>query len=266
MRGDTRFLFPLKICSIVSLLLLTAYSFYYVNFYWIICTYFLYKLIETVGEQIGFHRYFAHRSFRTSFIRHQILCWTGVLLAQGTALGSTAIHRSHHKMPDTPDDIHSPLYMSWWELFKLQFRTEKYYKDKKICIPRDLVRDKTVMFIHNNYFIIWCVYLFLSFLISWQFLVFFTLSIVGLNVIHGSLRIYLYHLNIWGSYRNFDIEGDYSTNNQWLHWYDLGEGLHNNHHKYPNNYSMAIKDNEYDPAGWIVKYFFLTKEQNEYKF
>lgn len=262
MRGDTRFLLPLKIFSIVALLSLIVYSIYYSEYAWFIATYLSYKIIETIGEQIGFHRYFAHRSFKTSKLGHYILCWMGVPLAQGTQLGSTAIHRSHHKMPDTPEDIHSPIYMSWWDMFKLQFRTEKYYKDKKLVFPRDLIRDPTVMFIHKNYFVIWSIYILLSLLISWQFLIFFTLSIVGLNVIHGAFRIYLYHLNTWGSYRNFDIPGDYSTNNQWLHWYDLGEGLHNNHHKYPGNYSMAIKSGEYDPAAWIIKYLFLRNEKS----
>ena len=259
MSHDTRFLLPLKILSIIALIWLISYSIFFNEWLWLLSTYIAYKVIETVGEQIGFHRYFAHRSFRTTKLGHQILCWTGVPLAQGTPLGSTAIHRSHHKMPDTPDDIHSPIYMTWWDLFKLQFRTESYYKDKKVVIPRDLVRDPTVMFIHRNYFTIWLIWLAVSVLISWKFLFFFTLSIVGLNVIHGSLRIYLYHLNTWGSYRNFDIPGDYSTNNQWLHWYDLGEGLHNNHHKNPGNYSMAVKPNEYDPAAWIVRYCFLAK-------
>jgi stearoyl-CoA desaturase (delta-9 desaturase) len=266
MGGDTRFLLPLKICSIISLIYLIVYSIYTGNYTWLIITYFSYKIIETIGEQIGFHRYFSHRSFRTSKIRHYILCWTGISLAQGTPLGSTAIHRSHHKMPDTPDDIHSPIHMSWWQLFKLQFRTDKYFKDKKIVVPRDLLRDKTIMFIHHNYFYIWIGYIVISLLIGWQFLLFFTLSIVGLNVIHGSLRIYLYHLNTWGSYRNFDIEGDYSTNNKWLHWYDLGEGLHNNHHRYPNNYSMAVKDDEFDPAAWIIEKFFLVEDSKIYKF
>jgi stearoyl-CoA desaturase (delta-9 desaturase) len=266
MNGDTRFLFPLKVCSMIALVWLLGYSFYYGEYAWLITTYLLYKVIETVGEQIGFHRYFSHRSFKTTMLGHQILCWTGVILAQGTPLGSTAIHRSHHKMPDTPDDIHSPIYMSWWQMFKLQFMTEAYYKDKKVAVPRDLLRDKTVMFIHNNYFYIWLCYLAISLLIGWKFFVFFTLSIVGWNVIHGSFRIYLYHLNTWGSYRNFDIPGDYSTNNQWLHWYDLGEGLHNNHHKYPGSYSMAVKPGEYDPAAWVVKYCFEAKDGNSYIF
>jgi fatty-acid desaturase len=66
-------------------------------------------------------------------------------------------------------------------------------------------------------------------------------------------------MNIWGSYRTFEIADDHSTNHKLLHLLDGAEGLHNNHHRYPSRYDMAINQGEFDPAGWAVKKFFEVK-------
>jgi stearoyl-CoA desaturase (delta-9 desaturase) len=244
-----------------------GYATYTSEYYWILYSLLCYKVVELIGDQIGLHRYFAHRAFKTGPIRHQLLCWSSIMVAQGTILGHTAVHRSHHKHPDTDKDVHTPFQLSLWDMFLLHFKNEEYYREKTtLVVPRDLLRDKTVMFNHHRYIEIWITYLILSSIISyfvgWQFLVFFVFGNIGWNVFHGTLRIYLYHLNTWGSYRNFDLrpQGDYSTNNQWIHYWDTGEGLHNNHHMYPNSYTMAVKPNEFDLAGWTVKHFFLVDD------
>ena len=69
------------------------------------------------------------------------------------------------------------------------------------------------------------------------------------------LRVWLVHTKIPGSYRNFDT-ADKSWNNKWIQILDLGEGLHNNHHKFPHLYNQAVQKGEFDLVGWIVKQVF----------
>jgi fatty-acid desaturase len=74
----------------------------------------------------------------------------------------------------------------------------------------------------------------------------------------GFVRSALTHIKLPGSYKNFDIDDD-SWNNKWLHAFDLGEGLHNNHHKYPGRYNEACMPGEFDFAGYLVEKLFVVK-------
>src|SRR5438045_7329653 len=62
----------------------------------------------------GLHRYFSHRSFKTSrtaqFIL-AVLCCTN--LQQGP-LWWAVYHRHHHRCSDTPGDPHSPHHGGFW--------------------------------------------------------------------------------------------------------------------------------------------------------
>ena len=71
----------------------------------------------------------------------------------------------------------------------------------------------------------------------------------------------LNHLTTKISYRNFNTN-DNSQNNIIVHWYTLGEGLHNNHHACPNEYNQAIKTNEFDIVGWLIKRFFIVDKND----
>ena len=56
----------------------------------------------------GYHRYFSHRSFKTSRWFQFVLAWLAQSTTQKNVLWWAAIHRHHHKHSDTEDDVHSP--------------------------------------------------------------------------------------------------------------------------------------------------------------
>ncbi len=56
----------------------------------------------------GYHRYFAHRSFRTSRTFQFLLAFLAQTSAQRGILWWAAHHRHHHKYSDTELDVHSP--------------------------------------------------------------------------------------------------------------------------------------------------------------
>ncbi len=62
----------------------------------------------------GYHRYFAHRSFKTNRLVQFLLAWVAMTSAQKGVLWWAAHHRHHHKQSDTADDIHSPLRRGFW--------------------------------------------------------------------------------------------------------------------------------------------------------
>ena len=56
----------------------------------------------------GYHRYFSHRSFKTSRVFQFILAFMAQASAQKGVLWWAAHHRAHHQYSDTEKDLHSP--------------------------------------------------------------------------------------------------------------------------------------------------------------
>ena len=62
----------------------------------------------------GFHRYFSHRTFKTSRLFQFVLAWLGTTATQKGPLWWAANHRYHHAHSDTEEDRHSPRRGFWW--------------------------------------------------------------------------------------------------------------------------------------------------------
>ena len=63
----------------------------------------------------GYHRYFSHRSFKTSRWFQFVIAWMAMSSSQKGILWWAAHHRHHHRYSDQEDDLHSPtLFGFWW--------------------------------------------------------------------------------------------------------------------------------------------------------
>src|SRR5690349_23140996 len=62
----------------------------------------------------GYHRYFAHRSYRMSRAMQFLMAFGGTTAAQKGPLWWAGNHRDHHRFSDTEQDTHSPLKGFWW--------------------------------------------------------------------------------------------------------------------------------------------------------
>ena len=62
----------------------------------------------------GYHRYFAHRSYRMNRVMQFLMALGGTTAAQKGPLWWAANHRDHHRFADTEADVHSPLKGFWW--------------------------------------------------------------------------------------------------------------------------------------------------------
>lgn len=71
--------------------------------------------VRLFGITAAYHRYLAHRSFRTSRVFQFALAWLGASAGQNGPLWWVSHHRLHHRHADSEDDIHSPgLKGFWW--------------------------------------------------------------------------------------------------------------------------------------------------------
>src|ERR671918_2311724 len=64
--------------------------------------------VRMLAITAGYHRYFAHRAYKTSRIVQFLLAFLAQTSAQRGALWWAAKHRRHHSHSDTEFDVHSP--------------------------------------------------------------------------------------------------------------------------------------------------------------
>ena len=255
--------------GVVGLLGTLAYTVYSGDWMYWLASYIYFRCLWFFTNNIGLHRYFAHRGYKTGPKRHKFLAWITVLAGVGSPFTWTIHHRHHHQYSDVFDengytkDIHSPNENKWasifgtWAIQPLEWWTvEKQVR----TVPKDLVKDPTVMFIHKWYYPMWsAIFVGSWLLVDWQFTLFFVLQPIGWNLVHGALINYFNHTKWPGSYRNYD-SNDTTWNNVYIHMFLLGEGLHNNHHAQGWNYNQAHKPGEFDPAAWVIDHFFKVED------
>jgi stearoyl-CoA desaturase (delta-9 desaturase) len=176
----------------------------------------------------GYHRYFAHRSYKLSRVPQFVLAFVGASAAQKGPLWWAAHHRAHHKYSDTERDIHSPKRGFWWSHVGW-ILCDKYNKTDSDAIKDFTKYPELVWLDKHDWVAPWALGIASYLVAGWSGLVIgFFLSTVLLW--HGTFTINsLSH--VWG--RRVYETTDTSRNNAVLAVITGGEGWHNNHHRYP---------------------------------
>lgn len=198
-------------------------------------------LVGMFGVTAGLHRYFAHRSFKTSRAFALLLAVMGQLSAQRSVLWWAAHHRHHHRFSDREEDLHSPIRRGLWMahmgwLFEPEAEVERHNVE-------DLRRLPELRFLHR-WRLLPATALGVS---SWLLL-----GWVGLFGGFFPALVLTWHAtftinslaHVWGS-RRFPTP-DTSRNNLWLALLTLGEGWHNNHHHYMRSARQGFAPGEID--------------------
>jgi stearoyl-CoA desaturase (Delta-9 desaturase) len=205
--------------------------------------------IRKFGITGGYHRYFSHRSFKTSRFFQFVLAFIGGASAQKGALWWAAQHRHHHKHSDTEDDVHSAkLEGFYWSHVGWVLSNEYNQYDERSV--RDLTKYPELVFLDKNHWIPPVTAAVACFLIGgWMGLLWgFFISTVILY--HTTFAINsLCHM--FGK-RRYET-GEYSKNSLWLAILTMGEGWHNNHHHYPISCRQGFFWWEIDATYYVLK-------------
>lgn len=206
-------------------------------------------LVRMFGLSAGYHRYFAHRAFKTSRAGQFVLALLGVVGVQRGPLWWASRHRHHHRYSDTDEDIHSPLYRgfayahSGWFLDRANAGTD-------LARVPDLARYPELRWLDRWNVVpvtLYGAFLWLAFGISgfvWGFCVSTVLLWHAIHAI-GSFG------HRFGGYRRYATT-DNSRNKWFLGIVLLGEGWHNNHHFYPTSARNGHRWWEIDPVYWVL--------------
>jgi stearoyl-CoA desaturase (delta-9 desaturase) len=183
-------------------------------------------LARMFGITAGYHRYFSHRSFKTSRVVQWLLAWLGCSAMQKGPLWWTAHHRHHHRHSDTAQDPHSPLRSNfWWSHVGWILASD--HEHTRFGLVRDWLRFPELRWLNRLHWLPGVLLAGLCYLIGdWSGLVwgFFVSTVL---VYHATFTVNsLCHLFGGRRYKTRDS----SRNNLFVALITLGEGWHNNHH------------------------------------
>ncbi len=128
--------------------LLTVFGF--VSWPWLLGTWLVYSFMAMTNSA-GFHRLFAHGSYKTTPFWEWFLLITGTLSCYGSSFQWAVVHSQHHKYSDTDKDPHR--FNKWTEMFKTNYVIEKVSFTSKRVISR-LLKRPGHKWIHNHYWLI----------------------------------------------------------------------------------------------------------------
>jgi stearoyl-CoA desaturase (delta-9 desaturase) len=212
-----------------------------------------------------YHRYFAHRTFKTSRWFQFIMAFAAETSMQKGTLWWAAHHRVHHRTSDTPADPHSmKLYGFWYS--HIGWILGPDYKETDFEGISDFTKFKELRWL-NKYYVVPPIALMVLLMIlggivngggimamfsapgGWSTLfIGFFLSTVALY--HGTFSINSLMHKI-GSQRY--ETGDESKNSAILAFITLGEGWHNNHHYYESSTRQGFFWWEFDITYYLLK-------------
>ncbi|HAO24318.1 MULTISPECIES: acyl-CoA desaturase [unclassified Methylophaga] len=218
-------------------------------------------LIRMFAITAFYHRYFAHKSFKTTRPVQFLFALIGASATQRGPLWWAAHHRQHHRHADQPADPHSPKQGFFWSHMGWFLSGKHYQADYKL-IP-DWQRFSELRWL-DRYDLAVPVLLALALFIlgvllekyfpgsgtsGWQMLVwgYFISTVV---LLHATLLINsMAHCLGKKRYQT----ADESRNNLFLALLTLGEGWHNNHHHYPASARQGFYWWEVDISYYILK-------------
>lgn len=180
------------------------------------------------GITAGYHRYFSHRSYKTSRFFAFLLAFLAQSSAQRGVLWWAAAHRHHHRFSDTDNDVHSPVRRGFWYAHLGWIFTDKHRNTNLDAVP-DLARFPELLWLDRHPYFPAVAMALLAFAIAgWSGLVIgFCWSTVVLWHATFSINSIAHVIG-----RKRYLTGDQSRNNWWLALLTFGEGWHNNHHHF----------------------------------
>ena len=209
-----------------------------------------------------YHRYFSHKTFQTSRPAQFLFALLGATAVQRGPLWWSYQHRHHHRHSDEDEDVHSPTIRGfWWSHIGWITSARNFPTDYSQV--RDLAKFPELVFLNR-----------FDTLVP----ILFATGLFGLGhflaVIYPGLGVTSWQLLVWGFFisttllfhatscinsmahllgrRRYDT-GDNSRNSFLLAIITLGEGWHNNHHRYMNTVRQGFYWWEIDVSYYLLK-------------
>jgi stearoyl-CoA desaturase (Delta-9 desaturase) len=215
-------------------------------FWWLVGSY----AVRMFAITAGYHRYFSHRTFKTSRAFQLVLALLGLTSVQQGPLWWAAHHRRHHKFSDMPEDIHSPRQRGFiWS--HMQWILAKRHKATDVDRIKDFAKYPELRFLNRHDLAFAVLVAVVTFLIGGSVALFWGFFVSVVVAWHITFCINSV-AHVLGK-RRYTTTDD-SRNNALLGLVAFGEGWHNNHHHYQRSARQGFYWWEVDLSYYVLKF------------
>ncbi|HMB59625.1 MAG TPA: fatty acid desaturase [Xanthomonadales bacterium] len=220
---------------------------------WVFFAIFL--VLNGVGIGSGYHRLWSHRAYEASPALKWFLAIVGGMSMQNSIIVWCARHRVHHRdVDDNEKDPYSIGRGFWFAHVGWMLRDYPSGEVDYSLVP-DLQKDPIVAWQHRRYWsLVWATNLGLPLLLGWM-----TGDVLGMFLLVGVLRLVVSHhvtffinslAHMWGTQPYTDENS--ARDNHFLALITYGEGYHNYHHLFQNDYRNGIRWWHLDINKWFI--------------
>jgi stearoyl-CoA desaturase (delta-9 desaturase) len=230
---------------------------------WTAAVFAIFFIATALGIMLGLHRYFTHKSFKTSITVRALIATFASFAMQGPISVWVADHRRHHRFSDQPGDPHSPY---WRGKQKITSRVAGFWHAHVLWLfdtgvtdirryAPDIADDPIAGWQSRHYWLITVFSLLLPAAVG--AIAAGTAEALRCLLWAGCVRVAILHETTWAVNSFGHMLGDKepgardeSRNNPWSFWLWFGEGLHSFHHTHP---SIAVNEPSHlDPIGLLL--------------
>jgi stearoyl-CoA desaturase (Delta-9 desaturase) len=208
--------------------------------------------LRAIGLTLAFHRYFAHRAFKMNRIARFVWALIGTAAMQKGPLWWAGHHVNHHKYADREGDPHSPMVSGVYYAHIGWFLNDA--KHDKLAPGNPVVRDFSkapeIVFLDRYYFLPPLVLAAVLFAIGGLPWLVWGFCLPTMTLAHATFAINTVN-HMFGT-RRFETV-DESRNNVITAFFAVGEGWHNNHHRYQRAARNGFYWWEFDPTWYVIR-------------
>jgi stearoyl-CoA desaturase (delta-9 desaturase) len=218
----------------------------------------LFVLLQWAGGlaiTAGYHRLWSHRTYNAHWTVRLFFMLFGAMSLQNSILIWSSQHRTHHRFVDDVDKDPYSAKRGFWFSHMGWILRDYPSGVNDFSNARDLERDPMVMFQHR-YYLPLALFMNIAFplLLGWA-----VGDVWGVFLLAGLLRLVINHhctwfinslAHMWGSQPYTDENT--ARDNGALAFFTFGEGYHNFHNIFQNDYRNGIRWWQWDPTKWLI--------------
>lgn len=215
----------------------------------------LFVVLNGIGIGSGYHRLWSHRAYAAHPALKAFLAVVGGMALQNSIIVWSARHRVHHRDVDDNDKDPYSIGRGFWFAHVGWMLKDYPSGEVDYSVVRDLEKDPVCAWQHRHYgMLVLATNVALPLFLGWL-----TGDVLGMLLLAGVLRLVVSHhvtffinslAHIWGSRPYTDQNS--ACDNHLLALITYGEGYHNYHHLFQNDYRCGIRWWHLDINKWFI--------------
>jgi stearoyl-CoA desaturase (Delta-9 desaturase) len=208
--------------------------------------------VRAIGLTLCFHRYLAHRAFKMNRVAQFVWAFIGTAAMQKGPLWWAGHHVNHHKYADRDGDPHSPMVSGFYYAHIGWFLNDTRYDVVEATNPviRDFSKVPELVWLDRYHFVPPLALAIALFLAGGMPSLVYGFCLPTMTLAHATFCINTVN-HMFGS-RRFETV-DESRNNPVTAFFAVGEGWHNNHHRYQRAARNGFYWWEFDPTWYVIR-------------